>query len=151
MPAHIQGGHVFSRSTDVFVLTEKIRQREDSHRQSFMQSMMRSSAGLNTEMVGRVNIRVLDVVRDNQNERFITNVVDAAARSGERPSYLLLLSEFGSARVRHCVDRRRRGAHSGGCVRLEMPSERRTSNCTRDETQASMRAHVNNCVNDQAV
>ena len=80
MPAQIEGGHVFSRSTDVFVLTGKIRQREDSHWQSFMQSMMRSFAGLNTEMVNRVNIRVLDVVRDNQTERSITNAVDAAAR-----------------------------------------------------------------------
>ena len=35
--AQIQGGLVFScPTTDVFVLTEKIHQREDSHRQSFM-------------------------------------------------------------------------------------------------------------------
>ena len=86
--------------------------------------MMRTFAGLTTEMVNRVNTRVLDVARDNQTESFITKAVDAAARGDERPPYLFVLPEFGSARIRHCVDRRRRGAHSGGCVRLEMPSER---------------------------
>ena len=100
--------------------------------------MMRSFAGLITEMVGRVNTRMLDVVRDSQTETFITNAVDAAARGDERPPYFFVLPEFGSARIRHYVNRRRRGAHSGNCVRLKMPSERRTSNCTRDETQAHM-------------
>ena len=104
--------------------------------------MMRTFAGLTTEMVNRVNTRVLDVARDNQTERFITKAVDAAARGDERPPYLFVLPEFGSARIRHHVNRRRRGAHSGSCVRLKMPSERRTSKCTRDETQAYKRAHV---------
>ena len=131
--AQIRGEHILSRSTDVFVLTEKIRQREDSHEQSFMQSMMRSFAGPITEMVNRVNTCVLDVARDNQTESFITNACERRRRGRtrrRRPSYLLRYSEFGSARVRHYVDRRRRGAHSGGCVPLRIPPDRRTSKCT---------------------
>ena len=53
--------------------------------------MMRTFAGPTTEMVNRVNTRVLDVVRDNWTEIFITNAVDAAARNGEGPSYLFSL------------------------------------------------------------
>ena len=95
--------------------------------------MMRTFAGPTTMMV---NTRVLDVVRDSWTEVFITNAVDAAARDGEGPSYLsFLLSELGSARVRHNVDRRRRGAHSGGCVSLEcfLRGELATA---RDKTRA---------------
>ena len=126
----IRGEHIISRLTDVFVLMEKIRQPGDCYWQSLLQSMMRTFAGPITEMVNRVDTRVLDVARDNQTERFITNAVDAAARGGERPARLFLLAEFGSARVRHYMDRCRRGAHSGGCVSLGIPSDRRTSNRT---------------------
>ena len=126
--------HLLALHRRVCAHKENLHRRQNCHWQSFLQSMMRTFAGLNTEMVGRVNIRVLDVARDNRTESFITNAVDAAARDGEKPPYLFVLSEFGSARVRHYVDRRRRGAHSGGCVRLEMPSERRTSNCTERDS-----------------
>ena len=51
--------------------------------------MLRTFAGPTTVMVNRVITRVLDFVRDNQTERFITNAVDAAARDGERPHYFL--------------------------------------------------------------
>ena len=103
--------------------------------------MMRTFAGPTTDMINRVNTRVLDVVRDKQTERFITNAVDAAARGGEGPFHHFLVSEFGSARVRHSVDRRLRGAHSGGCVRLERP-QRGGLVTARDETQAYMGEHV---------
>ena len=104
MPARIRGEHIFSRFTDVYVLTRRTYTGARTATGKALQSMMRSFAGLITEMVGRVNTRMLDVVRDSQTETFITNVVGAAARGCERPSDHFLLSEFGSARVRHYVD-----------------------------------------------
>ena len=138
MPTRIRGEHIFSRFTDVYVLTRRTYTGARTATGKALQSMMRTFAGLTTEMVNRIDTRVLNVARDNQTERFITNAVDAAARGDERPPYFFVLPEFGSARIRHYVNRRRRVAHSGNCVRQKMPSEGRTSNCTRDETRARM-------------